>query len=858
MRNFVEINVFGNMVGSLEFKGIVRATSAQNNADGNCEEIINMRYDSGVWKSVGKKRSILKGVQYEDVYVHKYGDFENYIGVNGGKVIWFASLVDGEVVERNQEICDGVGEISFNQMNNILLIRDDFGITKSIFFNGFYNIGFVDLIDLPVISFGFEKLSLEPLGDEYVGFRKVIGPYDFEDTEGCKLIKESLVAALNAYKDSNPNYEEGRVFVCTSYTLFDGSETKISPMYCIDLGGDSYHDDISQLVQFDNNDYYIEEKNDSGIGEKQKFCISFPKLNLYRMSVVPGGIDEKYEDIISRINVYVSRPFSFYDTDDVIIPLRYNVRMVFRERKFSSIDVEKVLLYKVASWDKSNYAGVTIDFENLTTYPVMPVDVSGWIRSNGNMFVYNNRLHLFGLRRNFIESDVLGYCYSFADMNLMPNGYERKKTAVYVYSNINNNEIVVRYDFDGAYKDGKLRLPKVVTFPDSSVYKMAFYCLEYSCIPFVVDMSKFASYNMSFSVLEEVFVDINVSDKQSEFPVVVNKWSDFTNLISSKASNPYYFPPEYSYMMPGDIVNLAVNTEQISMSQVGMFPLYVFTTEGVYALQVGDGNVLYSNVIPVSADVALKGCDVFQTKSGIVFVTESGLKMISGQNVVDLSEPVNGLPDMNIRKSLQYMKAISHEYTMDIRNEISQVDFREYILSAVMGYDISNDELIVSNSDYNYSYVYSFESRMWYKITEVFNGFQRHFCIQRHECSLDLCDVRIEDDVVLPVLIQTRPVILDSFGFKSIFHVALRGEFKALPEDRKKYYGSYVFASNDLVNWHCVSEKIIAGELLSVVLSRIAKSFRYFVFMTGGYVNPSHCVTVLEVEGEEKYNNRLR
>ena len=69
------------MIQNVDFKGIVRGTSAQNSADGNCEEIINLRQKLGAWRVVGEKKKIVEDVEYEQVFLHEYGNVKNYIGV---------------------------------------------------------------------------------------------------------------------------------------------------------------------------------------------------------------------------------------------------------------------------------------------------------------------------------------------------------------------------------------------------------------------------------------------------------------------------------------------------------------------------------------------------------------------------------------------------------------------------------------------------------------------------------------------------------------------------------------------------------------------------------------------------------
>ena len=117
----------------LNFKGIVRSISSQNNVDGNCEEIINLRLRDDSWRAVGKKQPIIEGIDFEKVYVHKYGNFENFIGLKEGRVFWFASREGNDIKNKDQEICIVSRDVEFNQLNNILLVKDSTGIAKAVF-----------------------------------------------------------------------------------------------------------------------------------------------------------------------------------------------------------------------------------------------------------------------------------------------------------------------------------------------------------------------------------------------------------------------------------------------------------------------------------------------------------------------------------------------------------------------------------------------------------------------------------------------------------------------------------------------------------------------------------------------------
>lgn len=902
-------------VNQLEFKGIVRSTSAQNNADGNCEEIINMRHDTGVWKVVGKKRVIVQGVTYESVYVHKYGSFENYIGVKKWtetdhdlvgmpvvkirrSILWFNPDTKVEI----QEICRIKEAADLNQMNNILLIKDSQSIYKSVFVNNRYQTEISNLPALPTLLIDTNDTidtSARDNADDiniygrvfYDGQTTSLGKNDgtygnittgdfflaqmqgqyahFMPNPGSlEETNQKIKGAYNMHTNLDDEHRSGYVILSYCYQLFDGSETKMAPFRMINLGTE-YNPALIRIYSIKN--IKPTDVSFNSVTDGYKFSAALTKVVLHSLKINLKDLPdyETYKDIIAQVNVYVSQPIDVYDWDNFDVTYLiisnddnlYNMRMStskqgLPEKKIKSTDISKVLLYRVEEFKFGETPTErTVSFKNLTTNKTMPVDTSGWFDIFGNMFVYNNRLHLFNIKQTFLDTEQISYIQQFNISNMT------RPCDIYFYiKNSTGEDAVVKKSAFVLLNGGSVHFPDFISFSDSRAYKAEIYIRADvgRILKAVVFLDPSSTYNISFAS-NTPSVNIQDLEQVSTVSIVENKSIlDSSKLLVSSLSNPYTFPAEHSYLVSGEILNLAVNTEQISTSQVGMFPLYVFTTEGIYAFQVGDGKVLYSNVIPVSAEVAIEGSRVFQTKSGIVFVTEGGLKLISGQQVVDLSEPMKGMPDMNIRRSTQYMKAIHHEYSLDIVKEISQVGFLEYIRKAVIGYDIVHNELIVSNSDYKYSYVYDFEGKMWHKITEVFVDFQKNICLRLGFNEFDVCDVRLEDESEMPVWIQTRPINVGSFGFKTIYHSALRGELKPLQEERMKYYGCYVFVSNDLVNWVCVAQKITATPLNHAILNRIGKSFRYFIFMTGGIVNPGHSIALFEVEGESKYDNRLR
>jgi hypothetical protein len=66
---------------NIDIKGIVRDTSGQQNGDGTCEELINMRKRENVLTPTGTKKVETAGVDYVKVFNHKYINIDNQIGI---------------------------------------------------------------------------------------------------------------------------------------------------------------------------------------------------------------------------------------------------------------------------------------------------------------------------------------------------------------------------------------------------------------------------------------------------------------------------------------------------------------------------------------------------------------------------------------------------------------------------------------------------------------------------------------------------------------------------------------------------------------------------------------------------------
>jgi hypothetical protein len=331
----------------------------------------------------------------------------------------------------------------------------------------------------------------------------------------------------------------------------------------------------------------------------------------------------------------------------------------------------------------------------------------------------------------------------------------------------------------------------------------------------------------------------------------------------SAVDSLFYFPTEQTYKFDGDIAALASNAEAISTGQFGQYPLYVFTTEGIWAMQVDStGKTAYSNQTPFSREVCCG--DVCPVSGGVVFTTERGLMAISGGNVVELSKPLDGLEELLFNSSGTLAGEIFTRAEYDDHTKFEPVPIREYIKDAKLAYNYLHNEVILSNPNekYKYSYVYSLDNQTWGMIDKTFdvttNSYPELVVYDNKEKKRYTFDDA--DTNAVPVVAITRPFTLGSFDYKRLRQAALRTTFTGT-------LNFYLLGSNDGANFVCITGKEypskngsesmnVTRRDLITAMSR-SKQYKYFAIAIAG--NMKGRVSLAELLVDAGFaNNKLR
>jgi hypothetical protein len=379
-----------------------------------------------------------------------------------------------------------------------------------------------------------------------------------------------------------------------------------------------------------------------------------------------------------------------------------------------------------------------------------------------------------------------------------------------------------------------------------------------------------------------------------------NLVNDINRIQLTGLNNPFVYPAGNSYRV-GNHHNTVVATasmgESISQGQFGQFPLYAFSTQGIWTLEVGSGEVVYGSIHPLNSDVLM--VNVYDPKvrmlcnigMGIVYATSKGLFVITGNQVQEISTAIEGRNDNPVLTKNEYDGYISTDCFVILKDYLSNIPFIEYLDDAIIGYDRKNKEIIISSRSYNdlhtyqgagststgrnwegtgvgipmvddasragYSYVFSLVSKEWTKITQrwytFFDAYPNTYAVVGN-CLYDLT-VELTDNN--QVLLQTRPITIQGHTFKRLLGANLYGHFE--PEVNT-FAAFYAWGSQDGEHWELIQGQqmpFIEHEFIS--LQRAEWGWcRYFIFMASGQLSCDSFYEGIEIDFSERYTKKLR
>lgn len=191
-------------------------------------------------------------------------------------------------------------------------------------------------------------------------------------------------------------------------------------------------------------------------------------------------------------------------------------------------------------------------------------------------------------------------------------------------------------------------------------------------------------------------------------------------MYTSEVDNPFIFPAEgLNAVGTGEILTIKSATKAMSQgSAFGTNPLYVFCTDGIWALEVGETGV-FSAKQPISRETLINHDPMAATQidNSILFLSERGLMEVVGGQTRLLSSDMQAQHASLDVTALKYWTQVAHRFGLTAWKEAD--DFMTFIKGARIAYDYSTGTVFVfkpyteDDADSAVAYVYSAGSKMW-------------------------------------------------------------------------------------------------------------------------------------------------
>ena len=464
----------------------------------------------------------------------------------------------------------------------------------------------------------------------------------------------------------------------------------------------------------------------------------------------------------------------------------------------------------------------------------------------GYSYVYNQRLNIANVKREvfrgFRPREMC--CYANGNMLYGPSGfidYTVQNNHMFLYTTVNEGmkNISVISDYDDA---DPTAFGHYLFYPNPNATKMNVYVSSES---HEVPLEEHTGLNGSFyfSGFNEMVTTSGSSTEVSSDNIVEER----NKIYTSEVGNPFFFPlGGINTVGVGEILGISSTTRALSQGQFGQFPLLVFSTDGIWAMEVSDTG-LYSVKQPVSRDVCSNPVSITQIDGAVVFVTEKGLMVIDGSNVDLLSAELNG-PDFDLTGVADIDTVMEKEGITGISGITDPIGFFQ---TCRIAYDYANQRLVLFNPEKPYAYLFSIDSRSWATMDSGFISSVTDYPDCYMQTGADVINLSTPADynasASKKIMLMSRPIKLGDDGLKTVNAVVNRGTME------KSGGGLVVFASHDGFKY------VPVGSAIGSRVSRLQGSpYKYFRILTVKDMKMNESISFTSIYFTRKWRNKPR
>ena len=553
---------------------------------------------------------------------------------------------------------------------------------------------------------------------------------------------------------------------------------------------------------------------------------------------------------------------------------------------YKAIEINYKDIKKSDDWIGIDLSGILGD--NLLVRETLPLSAFDYnIIKSPSIDSYNSRIHIY----NYIQELINGY--NIYDYNLYGgfgqySGVLKTIHSAYIIVEVkteNDNARIVKYintptitvDVDDDI--AQPLLSPLISYHDSSAVNIKIGLkmredTDYIWTSYSLSKSSVGGLSMfiqdTISYINASFGTIQVDGSQLvSYNNIINK-----NLLRmSDTYLPNYFPNANTYTIGnGTIIGLASLSIALSQDTFGSYPLLVFTTDGIYSMEIDKTGVgVYTNVPPpFSREVCINKNTICEIDGAVLFASSKGLMIASAQGVQEFLPTLNGKPrhlpavdkDTNGLGLKLYRDAINNFFSTELLSGISHDDFIQFLSDAdtVVSYVSNKNKVIVYNKNHEYSYWIDIPTRIVTKLPIGIAFDNDNYPTEQYVLNTgEVFEFGYLSTTNFDVqcLLQSRP-IKNTYGMKSNLRVIARGYFNS--SDADNYAVMLVLGSYDAINWQPIGicQRPFAGGFndLGCVTDRVSCKY-VMVIITGKMSADSH-IDGIEMTINNKYNNKLK
>ena len=644
------------MKSRITFNGMNRYSPPNSAQPGDCTAIVNLRNQSNCLKPVGTPEYLYtpEKKNHRLVYVHICYDGEHHITENEN-TLYYEALIKKENgnIQKESSLLFELNDLqvlSIQSIGNTLIIICTESIYYLLYKEGKY-IFLGEKPDIPEISFfPYIEYTDAYFVSEYTFQHGYSNPTRL-DTEDINYYNDAYYNAFFQLQEKawKRHYFIQPILIRYALTLYDGSRIFSSAPVMVSLPHPIQPYQMSIRLKNSNN-----------------LC-----LGSHEGQIIAGNYSLKYyihqfnldnwKDIVRSIDFFVSPEATIFEPDQKQQGLKFTIERTEENETISFLlkgdisflDLKEIkkrylqdsLFYKIATIeDWSDWKeGESYAIENkirpdlLIHEEVLSPDNTTLLSTGAHVsYIHNKRLHIANLKKKLFPGFPLSL------FNVGNKNAETVSAYICTYLKTERGECKVVWHGKSNYFFNQLS--PLISYPDSNAYKME-----------IVVKSEKTRYKGSFLLtaseyenradyLDETLSAITLENDSLpastplDIPLSENDTYTQPNILRvSELENPFVFPSEQTYTISnGEITGIATITAALSEGQFGEFPLYVFTEEGIWALQNGNGIVCYGAQHQLNREPILPENPIVPLENMIMFTTAKGLFIIRGSEIQQL------------------------------------------------------------------------------------------------------------------------------------------------------------------------------------------------------------------------------